>query len=277
MTSNRNIANLASQSLATDSEVSAAVSAAVANKASYVYASTAPASPSNGDLWMDTTTASPKGKVWNGSEWKLFSGAGAANFSNTATGTYSSDGDNYKYITFTGSGTLTVTTAGFADILLVGGGGGSGAGTDGGGGERSGSSGGGGSVFYGTITVEAGSYTITVGGGGNAGAFSGGNGGAGGTSSIALPNTFVRLPSISSSGGGGGGGNAGAVGAQGNSHPNTGTTLSFTGSSVIYGKGQSVVNGTAAPSNLGQAGGSVGAYQAGRVGGSGVVIVRVKV
>ena len=51
---------------------------------------------------------------------------GKADFSNAATGTYSSGGVNYKYLTYTASGTLTVTKAGFADVLVVGGGGGGG-------------------------------------------------------------------------------------------------------------------------------------------------------
>jgi len=45
-----------------------------------------------------------------------------ANFSNTATGTYTNNGINYKYVSFTSNGTLTITQTGFADILLVGGG-----------------------------------------------------------------------------------------------------------------------------------------------------------
>jgi hypothetical protein len=47
------------------------------------------------------------------------SGVGAANFSDTATGTYT----GFKYKTFTSSSTLTVTTAGFADLVIAGGGG----------------------------------------------------------------------------------------------------------------------------------------------------------
>jgi hypothetical protein len=43
------------------------------------------------------------------------SGVGAADFSDAATGSYS----GYKYLTFTASGTITVTTAGFADIVLI--------------------------------------------------------------------------------------------------------------------------------------------------------------
>ena len=57
------------------------------------------------------------------------SGVGAAVYSDANTGTYT----GYAYKTFTASGTLTVTTAGFADIVVCGGGGGSGNGGGGGG------------------------------------------------------------------------------------------------------------------------------------------------
>ena len=50
-------------------------------------------------------------KVWryDGTAWLPFSGAvGAANFTDTATGTYSSGGIDYKYITYTGTGSITI-------------------------------------------------------------------------------------------------------------------------------------------------------------------------
>ena len=93
--------------------------------------------------------------------WTLvpFSGAGSANFSNAATGTYTDSGINYKYVTFTGSGTLTVTKAGLADVLLIGGGGG--------GGFNGGGGGGGGGLNYVTsFYIPVGTYTTTVGAGG---------------------------------------------------------------------------------------------------------------
>ncbi len=78
-----------------------------------------------------------KGYRYDGSEWVLFSGAGPANFTNAATGTYTDGGINYKYITFTGSGSLVVDQAGFADMLIIGGGGGGGVSSAGGGGAGS--------------------------------------------------------------------------------------------------------------------------------------------
>jgi len=86
-------------------------------------------------------------------------GLGAANFSNTATGTYSSGGFNFKYVTFNASGTLTVTQEGFADVLVVGGGG-SGASWRGGGG------GAGGHLYATDVYLPSGSLTVTIGAGG---------------------------------------------------------------------------------------------------------------
>ena len=86
------------------------------------------------------------------------SGVGAANFSDAATGTYT----GFKYLGYTASGTLTVTTAGFADIVVCGGGGSAGA--------ASGNGGGAGGVLTGTIYLPVGSYTVTIGAGGAASA-----------------------------------------------------------------------------------------------------------
>ena len=45
-------------------------------------------------------------KAWkyDGTAWLPFSGAGNANFTDAATGTYTDGGVNYKYLTFTGDG-----------------------------------------------------------------------------------------------------------------------------------------------------------------------------
>ena len=91
------------------------------------------------------------------------SGVGAANFSDAATGTYS----GFKYLTFTASGTITVTTAGFADIVVCGGGGG---------GADSGGGGGAGGVLQITNAyLPVGTLTVTVGAGGAGGAMSSNN------------------------------------------------------------------------------------------------------
>jgi hypothetical protein len=80
----------------------------------------------------------------------------------TAT-TYTSGGVTYNVHTFTSSGTLTVTSSGLVDVLVVGGGGG--AGVDYG----SGGGGGGALIEKGGVFLEGGSTTVTVGAGGAGG------------------------------------------------------------------------------------------------------------
>lgn len=86
------------------------------------------------------------------------SGVGAAVYSDASTGTYT----GYAYKTFTASGTLTVTTAGFADIVVVAGG-------AGGGGTSANQGGGGGAGGVLQVTnayLPVGTLTVTVGAGG---------------------------------------------------------------------------------------------------------------
>jgi hypothetical protein len=127
-------------------------------------ATTAPGSPAAGDLWFDTNDTPPTAKFYDGTDWQTFS-AGAADFSDAASGTYSDSGINYKYITYNASGTLTVTKAGFADVLVVGGGGGGarGASSFGGGGA-------GGHLEAANVFIPAATITVTVGAGGAGGA-----------------------------------------------------------------------------------------------------------
>ena len=88
--------------------------------------------------------------------------------------------------TFTGSGTLTVTTGGTVNYLVVGGGGGGGGKTGGGGGA--------GGFLTGTTTVTGTTYAVTVGAGGAGGA--GQNDGSNGGDSV--------FASVTAIGGGGG-------------------------------------------------------------------------
>ena len=101
-------------------------------------------------------------KVWryDGTAWAPFSGAvGAANFTDTATGTYSSGGINYKYLTLTGTGSVTIDKAGFADILLVGGAGSGGTWSGGGGGAGS-------HLEITNAYLSAATHVVTIGAGG---------------------------------------------------------------------------------------------------------------
>lgn len=79
-------------------------------------------------------------------------GVGNADFSNTPTGTYTDgEGISYKYVKFTGSGTLTVTVEGTADILAVGPG------------QTTAAYGNGGVVAYSSIIIPVGSYSVAIG------------------------------------------------------------------------------------------------------------------
>ena len=136
----------------------------------------------------------------------FFRGGGAvssANFTDTATGTYTDSGTNYKYLTFTSSGTLTVDRAGYADVLMIGGGGS-------GGGRFYAGAGGAGAYVEDTILLDALTYTITIGAGGSgnpigtpstsgsasvidAGAVSYGNNGAAGDSGVGAKTKLANL------------------------------------------------------------------------------------
>ena len=85
------------------------------------------------------------------------SGVGAAVFSDTPTGTYT----GFAYKTFTASSTLTVTTAGFADLVIAAGGG-CGIGT------RGGAGGAGGVLQITNAYLPVGTLTVTIGAGGAA-------------------------------------------------------------------------------------------------------------
>jgi hypothetical protein len=132
-----------------------------------------------------------------------------ADFSNTATGTYTDGGVSYKYVTFTGAGSLVVTKTGMLDYLIVGAGGGGTSSSQNGLGH-------GGYVVFGSQEFAAGSYSVAVGSG--VGYTSGFVGNIGGTSS---------LGSLAAPGGGASPG--GASGAN--------ITSSITGTSVIYARG----------------------------------------
>ena len=74
-------------------------------------------------------------------------------------------GEAYTMLTFTATGTLTVTKAGLFDVLMVGGGGGGS--SNGGSFDKGQGGGGGGAVCQGTIYLDA-NATVTVGAGGSA-------------------------------------------------------------------------------------------------------------
>jgi hypothetical protein len=311
-----------------------------ASKPAATYASSAPGSPATGDIWYDTNSTPALAKFYDGTSWQTFS-EGAADFSNSATGTYTDTGVDYKYITFTASGTLTVTKAGFADVLLVGGGGGGAASNQGGAG------GAGAHLEVSEVYLSADTHTVTVGAGGSGGfsisadripgdngsasslagtyyapgggaagsivrrlsstnfysgpGMSGGSGGgaSGFTSSGAGTSGGSGISGLGNAGGtgasnaGGGGGGAGAAGSNATTdnggNGGNGVSSSITGSAVTRagggggggtssnGSGGSGGGGAGGSSGTANTGGGAGGGADSLNGGSGIVIVRVKV
>lgn len=219
-----------------------------ASKPAATYASSAPGSPATGDIWYDTNSTPALAKFYDGSSWQTFS-EGAADFSNSATGTYTDTGVDYKYITFTASGTLTVTKAGFADVLVIGGGG-SGATWRGGGG------GAGGHLYATNVYIPAGSNTVTIGAGGV---------GIAATDTIYQPGqngNASRLGNFYSPGGGGGN----AIGENSSLGPRQ--SNGFNGGSGGGGGDFDAVGG-AGTAGLGNNGGNAASLGGGGGGGAG--------
>jgi hypothetical protein len=259
-----------------------------ASRVPFAFGTATPTTTTTGFLWYDSNFTPPVGKVWNGSAFVNFSQA-PADFSNAATGSYT-DGVAYKYLTFTASGTLTVTRAGLAEVLVVGGGGG-GHRTDSS--DRSCRSGGGGGGYYAaTVELAVQSYTVTVGGGGSANS----NGSSSSIGTLAViggggRGTSNAAGSNQSTAGFGGGGSmggysirtvfggfidadgGGAGGVVFGSNDRDGRASSITGSSVTRATGGVASSGSAGGANTGDGGGG----DTGSAGGSGVVIIRVKV
>ena len=217
----------------------------------------------------------------------------AANFTDTATGTYTDGGVDYKYLTLTGTGTVTIDQAGFADVLVVAGGGYSYATS----GSTYRSAGGAGGVIYSANKfLPIGTNSVVVGAGGAS--YSNGDdsvfidlyaiGGAHGNSSNSYVSGFNGGSGSGASGSGvavglgingqghdGGlvssgasaGGGAGGDGSGGTA--GLGLLNSITGAGVTYATGGSAT--TANTANSGNGGGGTAA------GSSGVVIIRVVV
>jgi hypothetical protein len=174
------------------------------------------------------------------------SGVGAAVFSDTPTGTYT----GFAYKTFSsGTSTLTVTTAGFADLVVLGGGGG-GSDTGYGGG------GAGGVLQVTNAYLPAGSLTVIVGAGGP----SGGSGGASKIDSYTSP-------------GGGNGGPPQIAGGAGGSGGGGGYGTSTVGGTALAGLGFNGGGSTSGAATAGGGGGggaaAVGASTTNGVGGAG--------
>jgi hypothetical protein len=217
----------------------------------FISQATAPSSPSEGDIWFNSSASTVSGIVtktmasYSGSKWEQMSNR----FSVTG-GTITTSG-SYTIHTFTSSGTLVVTGDGTVDYLTVAGGGGGG--KDDYSGNRGG--GGGGAGGYRTASsfnVSSQSYTITVGAGGAPGNASNETGTNGGDSVFST---------VTSTGGGGGGGHSASANEQG----------SAGGSGGGGSNGQAGGAGTAGQGNTGGTGGPDAPYMGAGGGGASAV------
>ena len=192
------------------------------------------------------------------------SGVGAAVYSDASTGTYT----GFAYKTFTASGTLTVTTAGFADIVVQAGGGGACSGNVNYGG---GGGGAGGALIVTNAYLPVGTLTITVGAGGAGGTFGtavdfttgqssrlGDYFSPGGGSGCSYQD--ISRGQISASGGGGSGGTATLTGGTGTpdigNNGGNGAVTAYGSTTAGGGGGGAGAVGSAATANNGGAGGA---------------------
>jgi hypothetical protein len=206
-----------------------------------------------------------------------------ANFTNTPTNTYISNGVLYKAVVFTGNSSLIIDKTGVADLFMIGGGGNGynhgpdDSGPDGGAGA--------GGVINRSYTLSAGTYSVVIGGatsntslnfsslaGNQIIAFAGGNGGnsLGGSSGGGQAGQgFPGQVGYADGRGGGAGGPGSANGPPLN--------ISLSGSTVAYGKGGSGYQGTDSVPTVNSGNGGNDGRGGGGTGSSGIVIVRVRV
>ena len=206
--------------------------------------STAPSSPSQGDVWFNSSASTvsniptKKMAVYNGSGWKEITNSGMA-----ASGGTKTTSGGYTIHTFTSSGTFTPNKGGTVDYLVVGGGGGSG-GFGGGGGA-------GGFKSATDFTVTATGLTVTVGAGGAGSDYNGLVASNGGNS------VFSSITSL----GGGGGSSRNHTGANGGSGGGGNGGYGTAGGSGTSGQGNN--GGTAAGNQAYHGAGGGGASQTG--------------
>lgn len=229
------------------------------------YQATAPASPSVGQIWIDSDDDTAR--VWDGVAWLSFSGARppVVDEANSTGVTFSTltnpdgDGKNYRLATMTSNCTLKVNTEGYAECMIIGGGSGTGG---------TGPWGGGGSIVDGLQLIPAATHSVVIGAGGAASDTATGNGGE------TKIGTVIRLSS----------GIAGQSSACSKStvRPAAITdtySSSITGTATYYGIARdsfSTANGASVPRVNRGDGGGFGASTAG-AGSSGVAYIRWKI
>ena len=194
----------------------------------------------------DTNTV----EVYDGTAWV---GVGGVKYG-TATGGSSSTitvgGESYTLLTFTASGTLTVTNAGVFDVLVVGGGGGGGTA----GSLVCGGGGAGGYREYSKIYFDA-NQTVTIGAGGAVNASRGGHSRCGQPFAAGGGGTFqYGVPAFNGASGGGDGYAADQRGNGDGVSGNDGGFSSSTGNGGGGGGGAGAVGGTGSASTGGAGG-----------------------
>ena len=211
-----------------------------------------------------------------------------ADFSNTATGSYTSGIINYKYISFvSGSNTLTVTKSGNASILACASGGSGGTPNPG---NWAAGAGGGGGFLESEVWLKSGTYTAVIGA-----AATNGNG-----NTTYLSSTSLRLwlpgggkggqdNNIGSAGGSNGSGNTstpfqngvygfassgGNVAGGAGGTNGSGRTSTIRGTSEVFCAGGSL--GLGVPANSGNGGAAASSLGSTQPGAAGIIIVRVR-
>ena len=231
----------------------------LAAKANYLRQTATPTGAYN-TIWEDTNTTPSVLKIWNGSAWVSFSGAGiltAADVSGTTgsptISTYTDGGIGYTVYKFTGSGSITLGRAGLCDVLLIGGGGGGGGGVGGGGGAGS----------FLSVTgayLPSGAQTVVVGAGGAGRSFGSTDIGMPGNNGIASSLWSFYAPA-------GGGGGAIAYSYSSSGYSSAGLNGGSGGGAGGFGTGSTASSG-AGISGLGNAGGTAATYLGGGGGGA---------
>jgi len=198
---------------------------------------------------------------------KAASGIGVKDGYGVATGGTSSpitvSTVNYTMLTFSASATLTVTTAGLFDVLMVGGGGAGG----GNGGSGGGSGGGAGGLVTATIYLDATTYSVAV---GALAVWAGGASGIAGSSSIGSTTIGALVAPVALGGNGysGGATDTGALRNWGLYPSGTSANTTTVSSQTNNGGAGSGTNGAGGGGGAGGAG-TAGVGSAGGAGGAG--------
>lgn len=179
-------------------------------------------------------------------------GVGNAAISDTPTGSYT----GYQYWTYTASGTLNVTTAGFADILVIGGGGAGGGKTADANNTAAGGGGAGGYLSATSVYLPSGALTVTVG--------AGGSGNTNASQSLSASGNGSRLGDFYFAPGGGYGGGSQSGNVEGIPGGGGGSGGGGNGDNQNTPQGGATVSST-----LGNNGGSGGVQASNNAGGGG--------